>query len=260
MLATSAHSQQNGRYEIFNVIGSVSNASTGKKVKKGDPVKAADKLIIGKKSKAAILDQQQHRIYYSLDKGSYTVATIIRNAKRNADNAIAVVNSEMLTQLNQKSKRPNVMGVSYRGSDAENKYLQSVCNAIFDIANALPDDRLTLNVNKEDGAFYFSMANGTDSLLYVNVISVTPDENPQLCLNVGATSNQPFISIAPNNQLSLPDFVFAENDSADYYMFATLEPIDTQALAIMLSSGKRFEEEANATIIVSPKITDHINE
>ena len=255
IIAINAHSQQNNRYEIFKVVGSISDASTGQVVKKGDAVKPADKLIIGKDSKAGILDRQQHRIFYSQKPGAHSVASIMRDAKRKADNAVAAVNSEVINQSKQAGKRPNVNGVSYRGSEAENAYLKSVCNAILDITSAMPDTSLTLKAVEDDDAFHFSMNNDTDSLLYVNVVAVRPEGTPQLCLNVGMTDNQPYISVAPNSQLTLPEFVFVDYVPADYYMFASFEPVDSQALSLMLNIGKRFDEVENATIIIAPKIT-----
>lgn len=255
IIAINAHCQQNAGYEIFKTIGRISNATTGQEVKKGDAVKPTDELTIGKDSKVGILDRQQHHVYYSLKPGIQRVASILRNAKRRADNAVAAVNSEMLNQSKQAGKRPNVNGVSYRGSDAENAHLQSVCNAILDITSALPDDRLSLKTVEDDGSFHFSMTNDTDSLVYVNVIAVRPEGSLQLCLNVGMTDNEPYVSIAPNSQLTLPEFEFVDYDPTDYYMFASYEPVDSQALSLLLNAGKRFDDVKNATIIVSPKIT-----
>lgn len=254
IIAINAHCQQNARYEVFKALGRISNASTGQKLKKGDAVKLTDKLNIGKRSKAGILDRQQNRIYYSLNRGTYTVASILQDAKRKADNTVATVNSEMLRKSNQATKRPIVNGVAYRGSEGENMYLQSVCNAIFDIESTMPDDRLTLKAVKDDGAFYFSMTNDTDSLVYVNVVAVSPEKTPQLCLNIGMTHNEPYISIAPNSKLTLPEFVFVDDESTTYYMLALSEPVDTQALTLLLNAGKRFEDTGSATILVSPKI------
>lgn len=255
IIAINAHSQQNARYEIFKALGRISNASTGQEIKKGDAVKPADKLIIGEDSKAGILDRQQHRIYYSMKPGTYSVAAILRDAKRKADNAVAAVNSEVLNKSKQASRRPNVNGVAYRGSEADDAYLQSVCNALLDITSTLPDSCITLKAVEDDGAFHFSLTNDTDSLLYVNVIAVRPQGTPQICLNVGMTDNEPYICIAPNSHLTLSEFEFADSESNDYYMFGSLEPVDFQALSLLLNLGQRFEDVENATIIVAPKIT-----
>lgn len=255
--AINAYCQQNSGYEIFKTIGSISKATTGQQVKKGDAVRPADKLVIGKDSKAAILDCQQHRIYYGITPGTYSVAAIVRDAKRKADNAVAAVNSEIINQSKQASRRPSVNGVAYRGSEGEDTYLQSVCNALLDITSSMPDSCLTLKAIENEGAFHFSMANASDSLLYVNVIAVRPDGTLRLCLNVGMTDNEPFICIAPNSQLDLSEFEFVESDSNDYYMFASMQPVNTQALSLLLNSGNRFEEAGNATIIVAPKIKVH---
>lgn len=254
--AIAAQCQQNARYEIFKTIGSISNASTGVIVKKGDAMRLTDKLKIDKDSKAGILDRQQNRIYYSPKEGTHSVAAIIRDAKRKADNVIATVNSEALKQTKQAGKRPTVMGVSYRGGEEEgDNRMQAICNAIFDICSAEPDSLLSLQIIDDDGAFHFSLSNETDSLIYVNVVSIRPETLPQLCLSVGMSENQPYISIAPKSQIELPDFVFSDEDTADYYMFATSEPIDSQALSLMLNRGTRFAEVEKADIIVSPKIT-----
>ena len=119
----------------------------------------------------------------------------------------------------------------------------------------MPDTCLTIKAIEDEDAFHFSMTNGTDSLLYVNVIAVRAEGMPQLCLNVGMTDNQPYISVAPNSQLTLPEFEFANSESTDYYMFASFEPVDSQALSLLLNLGNRSEEVENATILVSPKIT-----
>lgn len=260
LIALSAHSQQNAKFEIYKTIGHVLNASTQKDAKRGEAVEAKDKLIIGKDSKAGILDRQQHRIYYTQNPGTHSVASIIQKAKRMADNAVAVVNSEALNQLKNDGRQPKVRGVSYRGSDAENAYLQSVCNAIYDIPKATPNQLLRLDAVNNDDAFHFSMTNGADSLIYVNVIAIRPDGSHQLCLNVGMTDNQPYISIAPHSELTLPEFEFFDREPAEYYMVATFNPVDTQALSLLLNVGKRFDGVENASIIVSPKITAQSHE
>lgn len=260
LLAITAHTQQNAKFEIFKVIGHVVNASNQKDVKRGEAVEAKDKLIIGKDSKAGILDRQQHRIYYTQNPGTYSVASIVQKAKRKADNAVAAVNSEALNQLNNEGKQPKVRGVAYRGAEADNGYLQSVSNAICDISKATPEEAIRLEAINEDDAFYFSMTNDTDSLIYVNVISVRPDGMPQLCLSVGMTDNQPYVSIAPHSELTLPEFEFFNCEPVDYYMFATFDPVDTQALSLLLNAGKRFDGVENASIVVSPKITVQTHE
>lgn len=260
IIAINAQCQQIARYEIFKTIGPVLNASTGQVVKEGATVDPKDKLIIKKDSKAAILDRQQHRIYYSQKSGTQSVASIMHDARRKADNVVAAINSEVLNQSKQVSNRPKVKGASYRGSEAENALLQSVCNAIFDITRAQPENRLSLTTVDNDGTFYFSIKNDTDSLLYVNIIAVRPEETPQLCLNIGITDNQPYVSIAPNSELKLSEFVFVDCVPTDYYMFASYEPIDSQALSLLLNVGERIYGVENAPIIVSPKITRQSDE
>ncbi|MDE7347205.1 MAG: hypothetical protein K2N48_10770 [Muribaculaceae bacterium] len=253
--AITVRCQQPSGYEIFKTLGRITNATSGKEVRKGDAVKATDRLTIDKDAKVGILDRQHHRIFYSQKPGTHRVASIIRDAKRKADNAVAAVNSEVFNQTKQAGKQPHVNGVSYRGPETENAYLQSVCNAILDIASAMPDTCLTLKAVEDDNSFHFSMTNGTDSLLYVNVIAVRAEGTPKLCLNVGMTDNEPYICIAPNSQLTLSEFEFANSESTDFYMFASFEPVDSQALSLMLNLGNRSEEVENATILVSPKIT-----
>lgn len=149
------------------------------------------------------------------------------------------------------------MGVSYRGNESENARLESIVNALLYISCIDTDSRLALATSPgdEEGTFCFIMTNDTESMLYANVIAVTPGKSPRLCINVGMTDQQPFIALSPGTQLTLTDFVFADYSPVEYYMFATSEPADAQALSILLSTNRQPIGDKDTSIIVAPKIS-----
>lgn len=252
-----AYSQQPSKYEIFKVVGDVTFTTSGAAAKKGDAAKPTDRMTLAADSRVGILDKSLHRIYYGSGPLTTTVAAVIRNAKRHADNAVASVNSEALATLhngNNQAATPKVMGVSYRGDAAEDAWLESVALALNEIEHALPNNHIGLETVEDDGTFYFRMSNDTDRLLYVNVVAIAPGHQPRLCLNIGNSANQPYIALAPHSQLTLTDFVFADYGPVEYYMLATDAPVDAQALTVMLNRGQRSDGGKAASIMVSPKI------
>lgn len=255
-IALPIQAQQPDKYEIFKVIGEITYLANNEPVKPGDKVTPIDKLTLANDTKIGILDNTQQQVYYCSGPCTRTVAAIIRDAKRSADNAVASVNAQALSKIHDNASTPKVMGVSYRGDAQESTRLVAICNALRDIANAAPDSLLNLDtVDLDDGSFCFKISNNTDSLLYANIIAIAPGREPKLCINVGMTEHQPFVAVAPYSDVTLSDFIFVDFSPVEYYLFATHEPADSQALSILLSQNQEDDNGHATSIIVAPKIS-----
>lgn len=104
-ITLSSAGQQKSKYEIFKAIGQVTYSSTNAPAKQGDNVKPTDRLILPESLQDRYPDNDLHRVYYATGPCTRTVAAIVREAKRTADNAVASVNAEAFNKIGDSSSR-----------------------------------------------------------------------------------------------------------------------------------------------------------
>ncbi len=206
-----------------------------------------DRFVLGDGAFLAIIDKESNRLYYTRKAGVQTVAQIVSNARKQSREITSLASRQAFHALQEPTKRASVLGAVSRGQNHDSDTTYLIYAALYEAINKshIPtSSAIVLNQFSEGDEDYFIVQNTTDMPLFANIIKLaSADEKPQLCLEVDATDEMGHILVAPRQQLALTQYPFAQQGDEDQYLlFATEYPFDTQALKLLLKSGKEPEK------------------
>ena len=233
------------RYAVFKVSGDVKLKQTEVwtvPILRMD-VTFKDQFLLGEQSRLGIVDKVTHHIYYTNKKGKRSVAQIINEARKQAEEVTGLVNRQIRSSFNgNNNNKSQVAGASYRGmtDDAKTQAVYvSIRQALTKKSNIVANSRLRLEkINSdEESVFFFRITNSMDFPVYVNVLDCSKGHS-YLCFNLGYTYDEPFLLIAPGKSVDIKQFLFADIEGKDdYLLFASEFLFDTQTLQFLLDKN-----------------------
>ena len=233
---------QASTYRIYKMEGDVRILKNDKWVtpQASQELSVRDQFMIGSQGRLGIVVNETHRIYYTVSCGKQNVAQIISAARKQSDRIASNMHKQLVDNKQQKGSSLPVFGGVNRGSMQENTTTELVYATIYQYIQERShrsDTQITAEKVVDGDSYYFKASNHTGKPLYANVIRLplTPDEHPQVCMEVGYTMNEPFLIMGPQQETSWSGYSFlCEEPRRQYLLFASEQPYDCQALQMML--------------------------
>lgn len=233
---------QAASYCIYKFEGEVHILQNNKWVtpSKNQELSISDQFMIGRQGLLGVVNNENHRIYYTVRSGKQNVAQIISAARKQSDQIASNMHKQLISNKQLKDSPLPIWGGVNRGHQQDNNPTALVYAAIYQYLQTRKEQESAL-VNAEkiiDGnCYYFKAVNNSDLQLYANIIRlpITPEDYPQVCLEVGYTMNEPFLVIGPHQETNWNNYTFLmENTKHNYLLFVSEIPYDCQILQMLL--------------------------
>jgi len=235
---------QAATFRIYKVEGDVRILKNEKWVvpQVHQQLSVGDQFMIGTQGRLAIVANETHRIYYSVNSGKQNVAQIISAARKQSDRIASNMNKQLASNKQMKDSSLPILGGVNRGNQQEDTSTSLVYAAIYKYLRSQDkktSSLITADLVLDGDSYYFKASNQTNKQLYANIIRVplTADEHPRICMEVGYTMNEPFLVMGARQETSWNDYRFlVEEPFHQYLLFASEQPYDCQVLQMMLST------------------------
>lgn len=233
---------QAATYQVYKVDGDVRILKNGnwEIPQKHQELSIRDQFLIGEHGSLGIVVNETHRIYYTVHSGKQNVAQIISAARKQSDHIASNMSKQLTANKQMKGSSLPVYGGVNRGNHKEVSSTDLVYATIYNFLQK-HEQVIPTPVNGDivysGDSYYFKAFNHTNRPLYANVVRLplTTGEQPQICMEVGYTMNEPFLVIGAGQETNWSDFTFlVEETQHQYLLFASEEPYDCQALQMML--------------------------
>lgn len=260
------------RYEVFRTTGDITMLSNGawKQLGRFTPLKASDKIRIGKKSSVAIKDNNTSDLYYGVLQGEHSVISIITQAKKSAKARTAAVGG-IIGDTPQRKGKP-VLGAAVRGTETNIIANDSItCDTISshglgialhnilstpvraDNNDTLPVS-LKLHISQPDSILSFIIKSDLNRDLdpygyFINIIRVTDGEPPALLLS--SSNKNELFSISAEGSLIIDWIPSLYNPKAEYYLLLTRSAIAHDTLADILRSCRKQDKQPSRPPFIS---------
>ncbi len=248
---------QKGNLVAFKVAGDVCVLRNGEwtAVAKRDSLSMRDIMRIRPDSRLAVLEQSSSQIYYMTGSCEGKLASMISDAKRQADRITGLVNQQIRESIQSENDRKEtyaVTGVAYRGGSSVSQ-AELVYASLYDMDTmGQCDDISAEKVYVSEDEFYFRVRNDCPEAMIVNIMQVSgQDGKRMLCFNVGYTMDEPYVMVPPESELDMSHYVFCDGGQKDYILFAASVPYDTQELRILLASGQKPGVSKDSSVVFS---------
>ena len=229
-------------FRIYRVEGEVSILKNNKWVTPtiNQELSVSDQFMIGEQGRLGIVNNENHRIYYTVRNGKQNVAQIISAARKQSDRIASNMHKQLTSNTKLTDSPLPIWGGVNRGKQQNGDSTAFVYAAIYQYLQTQEKQASKLvsaDIITSDDSYFFKAVNNTDMLLFANVIRLpqASDDYPQICLEVGYTMNEPFLVIGPHQETNWSNYTFLrENLQHNYLLFASETPYDCQALQMLL--------------------------
>ncbi len=254
LFVLSIVSLQAATYRVHKYVGDVRLFKNGEWVSPSprQQVSPRDVFLLGDDAQLAIVVSDTRRIYYNVRTGKQNVAQLISEARKQSDQLASNIRQQLADKSSEAKSRPIFGGVN-RGDGPDGSvtsYLYRELSNFLAASSPSRSDTLSLvtaSIVSDADSYHFVLTNHSDSLLYTNIVRLpaTAAERPTVCLEVGYTTNEPYLTLAPHQHIDLTDYTFLNEEQAcRYLLFATTKPYDCQALKMMLNMSPAVDDTA----------------
>lgn len=262
-------------YTVYSVIGNVKIVN-GKKTTALQPRKLLTntvRLIIEPESSITLLDEKSCKMYLFTVEGSHTVEQLVNMTKNNAktisNKYMNYLVKQLFSETSQKLTHPDtymqVTATSYRSSANDSLLLCRIAQMFSDSQELSIEQLLCKPTSKietdmdvwfeliscETGlpvsnyvegntGSYVRVHNGSDEIVYVNVLDIDDKGNKYLVLPVDSGATCAHLLVPPMSTISFKSepFVFSETGMNETFLLvATLEPVDFSILMSPIRRG-----------------------
>lgn len=266
LLASSSLRAQN--YTVYSVIGSakIVNGKNATALQPRKLVTEDARLLIEPESAVTLLDEKNNKMYSFAAEGTHTVGQLIDMTKNSVKNISKQYMSYLLKQLFDNSKQTRThpdmymqaMASSYRsatsdsmllcriaqlfpeGSEASveqllcqpERKIESDMDVYFELISCDTGFSIDKHVKANTGS-YLRVHNGTDEIVYVNVLDIDERGNKYLVLPVDSAATCAHLLVPPMSTVSFKadPFIFSEEPMKEtFVLIATEEPVDFSIL------------------------------
>lgn len=246
LLCLSAVGQ--GHYTVFSVSGDVqlqkSETSDWISVEKRMDVGQTDICHIADNGSISIIDNETKLIYRSQHSGEMDIKTIIDKAIEQSAQTSRLIAEELRNAIAGDSGNKNsftAKGSTSRGQDLDDvettteEIYAAIVSAITNDGEVIENDGSLFGVMRKtiaDGEFFFSVMNCTDMEFVVNIVCYDRASNIiALCFNLQSCDQ---LTIPSGMQVDMEQFIFADEDNAEWFLIASSFDYDIAKLQTML--------------------------
>lgn len=262
-------------YTVYSVIGNA-KVVNGKKTSSLQPRKLLNinsRLLIEPESAVILLDDKSNKMYSFAAEGSHTVKQLI-DMTRNSVKTISkqymnyLVN-QLFSDASQQMVHPDtymqVTATSYRSSSNDSLLLTRISQLFPDQVGApieellcRPETKIETDMDvhfeliscdtglavdrnvKANTGTYLRVHNGTNEIIYVNVLDIDENGNKYLVLPVDSAATCAHLLVPPMSTISFRAYPFVFSDEPikeTFIMVATEEPVDFSILMNPIRRG-----------------------
>ena len=255
-------------YTVYSVIGSakIVNGKNATALQARKSLTANSRLLIEPESAVTLLDEKNNKMYSFSAEGSHTVKQLIDMTRSNVKNISRQYMSYLVKQLfadaSHQMTHPDMymqaMASSYRSAtndslllcritqmfpeEGEDSIEQLLCqperkietdmDVHFELISCDTGLAIDRNVKGNTGS-YLRVHNGTDDIVYVNVLDIDDRGNKYLVLPVDSAATCAHLLVPPMSTVSFKadPFIFSEEPMKEtFVLIATVEPVDFSIL------------------------------
>lgn len=270
------------QYTVYSVAGDVFVKENGREVrlKPRKTITAGTVLRIENESAVTVLDERNSKMFSMTETGTSTAGKLIAGKKSSAKNLSKQYMGYLVKQLfasgSKQMSHPDTYmqstATAYRSEAFDSLMLRSVAAAIaecatgngnaekafavsgkqpssdldvsFELVSCDTGETLGRDVEGNTGC-YVRVRNGTDELLYVNVLNIDASGNKYLVLPVDSASSCSHLLVPPMSTVAFKSepMIFGDTASEESFLLvATEEPVDFSILMspIKPSEGSRM--------------------
>ena len=265
-------------YTVYTVIGSakiVNNKNTSTLLPRKQ-ITADTRLLIEPESAVTLLDEKNNKMYSFSSEGSHTVRQLINMTRNNVKTISQKYMSYLVKQLFSDASHQmihpdtymQVTATTYRSETIDSMLLsriarmfeneqgmsveQLLCrpdkkietdmDVYFELISCETGRAIDRNVKANTGS-YLRVHNGTDEIIFVNVLDIDDNGNRYLVLPVDSAATCSNLLVPPMSTISFKEdpFIFPDEQIKEtFILVATEEPVDFSVLLNPIQcSGKK---------------------
>ena len=265
-------------YTVYSVTGSakVVNGKNTSLLQPRKQLNANSRLLIEPESAVTLLDEKSNEMYSFSAEGSHTVKQLI-DMTRNSVKAISkqymsYLVKQLFSDASQQMTHPDtymqVTATSYRSASSDSMLLSRIAqlfpgdedtpiekllcgsdnkietdmDVYFELISCDTGLAIDRNVKTNTGS-YLRVHNGTDDIVYVNVLDIDENGNKYLVLPVDSAATCAHLLVPPMSTVSFraEPFIFSEEPIKEtFILVATEDPVDFSILMNPIRrSGKK---------------------
>lgn len=255
-------------YTVYSVIGNakVVNGKATSVLLPRKQLNMNSRLLIEPESAVVVLDEKSYKMYSFAAEGSHTVGQLINmgrtSVKTLSKQYMRYLITQLFTDASQQKVHPNsymqVTATSYRSATNDSMLLSRISHLLIDQGEVSVEDFLCKpetkiqtdldvyfeliscdtgvaidrNVTMNTGS-YLRVHNGTDEIVYVNVLDIDDKGNKYLVLPVDSAATCSHLLVPPRSTISFREdpFIFPDEPNKEtFILFAAEEPVDFSIL------------------------------
>lgn len=263
-------------YTVYSVTGSAKlvNGKNTSLLQPRKQLSANSRLLIEPESAVTLLDEKNYKMYSFSAEGSHTVKQLIdmtrSSVKKITKQYMSYLVKQLFTDASQQKVHPDtymqVTATSYRSATSDSMLLSRIAQLLPDeetpIENLLckPETKIETDMDvyfeliscdtglaidrdvKTNTGSYLRVHNGTDEIVYVNVLDIDENGNKYLVLPVDSAATCAHLLVPPMSTISFraDPFIFSEEPIKEtFILVATEDPVDFSILMYPIRrSGK----------------------
>lgn len=266
-------------YTVYSVIGGakVVNGKNTSLLQPRKQLNANTRLLIEPESAVTLLDEKSNKMYSFSAEGSHTVKQLVEMTRNSVKTISKQYMSYLVKQLftdgSQQMTHPDtymqVTATSYRSATSDSMLLSRIAQLFPDedgtpIEDLLckPDTKIETDMDvyfeliscdtglaidrnvKTNTGSYVRVHNGTDEIVYVNVLDIDENGNKYLVLPVDSAATCAHLLVPPMSTISFraDPFIFSEGPIREtFILVATEDPVD---FSILMNPIRRSEKKS----------------
>lgn len=244
-------------YEIFKIEGTVKMKVEGEwsPAERRKKVSLRNLVQVSEGSRIGLLETSSGRIYYMAEPGTYTVAKLISEARKQADAHIKEVNSRVAKAVAEKGDNRHsyaIAGAVHRGTGSDDAAIVSHTQAVYEalvrqfssIDNGKKrhapkqDIKLSWQSSASDGSQTPRFENLSANPLYFTLLRIVAKSpiSVEVITRFGKESGIPSLLVASGGAEPLTDYLFAAEvqQATEWILIASDNPFDSQLLQQLL--------------------------
>ena len=263
-------------YTVYSVTGNakVVNGKNTSVLQPRKQLSVNTRLLIEPESAVTLLDEKSNKMYSFAADGSHTVKQLIDMTRSSVKNIskqyMSYLVKQLFTDASQRMAHPDtymqVTATSYRSAtndsmllsriaqllpvDGDNSVEDLLCKADtkidtdldvhFELISCETGLAIDRNVKTNTGS-YLRVHNGTDEIVYVNVLDIDEKGNKYLVLPVDSAATCAHLLVPPMSTISFKSdpFIFSDNPIKEtFILMATQDPVDFSILMNPIKKGR----------------------
>lgn len=242
-----------GSYSFFKIEGNVKVKAEGiwRQAERRGKANLRDLLQIADGSRVGLLDEGSGRIFYSTTAGTYSVAKLIAEARKQSDRHLLEVNSRVTKAISEQAQAGHsyaISGAIHRGDGADSQPIAKQTEALYEALllqlsqqreskqrlSVVQDVKLTWQRDSAEDALSPLVENQSETPLYCTLLRRTSSGSSSVTVmtRFGKESGTPSLLVPPGQVERVPGYLFSAegHQPADWLLIASESPFDSQLL------------------------------